>query len=39
MKASLDHVVSQMDTLTQTVVLLEQRLSLAENKITEIVKH
>ena len=33
---SLQHLSSQMDTLTQTCIILEQRLSLVENKVAEV---
>ena len=36
MKTSLDHTLAQVNTLTQTIILLEQRLSLAENKLVEV---
>lgn len=33
---TLQHLASQMDTLTQTCIILEQRLSLIENKVAEM---
>ncbi|XP_069156940.1 POC1 centriolar protein homolog A isoform X2 [Procambarus clarkii] len=38
-KGSLQHLIMQLDTLTQTVLVLEQRLSHAENKISELVNN
>lgn len=34
--STLQHLASQMDTLTQTCIILEQRLSLIENKVAEM---
>ena len=35
-ESTLQHLSSQMDTLTQTCVILEQRLSMVENKVAEV---
>ncbi|KAG5835848.1 hypothetical protein ANANG_G00248370 [Anguilla anguilla] len=35
--STLEHIVSQLDVLTQTVAILEQRLTLTEDKLKECI--
>lgn len=37
--ATLQHIVSQLDVLTQTMGLLEERLSLAEDHLSALPPH
>ena len=39
MNLALSQIISQLDTLTQTVAILEQRLTNVENKIADVVAH